>query len=265
MFTLLACVQKQFAANRKLYVAFIDFEKTFDSINRNLLWPILFKNGIKGKLFRCIRSMYSNVKARVRCGDKLTDYVNCTAGVKQGDVCSPILFSLFINELALQVIDKGRHGACFMIDAFELFILLLADDVILMSETVVGLQTRLNSLQHAASELELKVNMNKSNIIVFRTGGYLGARGRWIYDGVVMPAVNVYKYLGIYFTARLSFVFACRDLASRATNALVCVLQKLYLLNNNSLEVFLKLFDAQVKPIAQYGSELWGLDKAAIH
>ena len=104
-----------------------------------LLWPILLQNGIKGKLFRCIKSMYSNVKARVRCGDKLTDYVNCTAGVKQGDVCSPILFSLFINELALQVIDKGRYGACCMIDAFGLFILLLADDVILMSETVVGL------------------------------------------------------------------------------------------------------------------------------
>ena len=31
------------------------------------------------------------------------------------------------------------------------------------------------------------------------------------------------------------------------------------------LEVFLKLFDAQVQPIAQYGSELWGLDKVAIH
>ena len=36
-----------------------------------------------------------------------------------------------------------------------------------MSETVVGLQTQLNSLQHAASELELTVNMNKSNTIVF--------------------------------------------------------------------------------------------------
>ena len=73
----------------------------------------------------------------------------------------------------------------------------------------------MNSLQHAASELELKVNMNKSNIIVFfsRKGGYLGARERWIYDGVVMPAVNVYKYLGIYFTTRLSFVSACRELA----------------------------------------------------
>ena len=32
-----------------------------------------------------------------------------------------------------------------------------------------------------------------------------------------------------------------------------------------SLEMFLKFFDAQVQPNAQYGSELWGLDKAAIH
>ncbi|WP_419640662.1 hypothetical protein, partial [Thiolapillus sp.] len=37
------------------------------------------------------------------------------------------------------------------------------------------------------------------------------------------------------------------------------------MLNNNSVEVFLKLFDAQVQPIVQYGSELWGLDKAAMH
>ena len=86
----------------------------------------------------------------------------------------------------------------------------------------------------------------KTKCFLSRKGGYLGARERWIYDGVVMPAVNVYKYLGIYFTTRLSFVSACKDLASRAMNALVYVLQKLYLLNNNSLEVFLKLFDAQV-------------------
>ena len=54
VFTLLAFVQKQFAASRKLYVAFIDFEKAFDSININMLWPILLKNGIKGKLFRYV-------------------------------------------------------------------------------------------------------------------------------------------------------------------------------------------------------------------
>ena len=42
IFTLLAVVQKQLS-NRKLCVAFIDFEKAFDSISRKLLWPILQK------------------------------------------------------------------------------------------------------------------------------------------------------------------------------------------------------------------------------
>ena len=103
-------IQKQFALNRKLYVAFIDFEKAFVSILRKLLWPILLKNGIKGRLYKCVRSMYENVKAKIRCGAKFTDYINCTRGVKQGDVCSPALFSLFINELALDIINIGKHG-----------------------------------------------------------------------------------------------------------------------------------------------------------
>ena len=80
-----------------------------------------------------------------------------------------------------------------------------------------------------------------------------------------MPVVNVYKYLSIYFTTRLSFVSACKDLASRAKNSLLCILKILRMPNNNSVEVFLNLFEAQVQPIEQYGSELWGLDKAAVH
>ena len=52
------------------------------------------------------QSMYNSVKVRVRSGSKLTDYIKCTVGVKQGDVCSPVLFSLFINELTLEVIRK---------------------------------------------------------------------------------------------------------------------------------------------------------------
>ena len=62
LFTLLALIQKQFSLNRKMYVAFIDFEKAFESINRKLIWTILLKNGIKGKLYRCIKSMYNSVK-----------------------------------------------------------------------------------------------------------------------------------------------------------------------------------------------------------
>ena len=135
MYTLMAMIQKQFALNRKLYVAFLGFEKAFDSVSRKLLWPILLKNGITGRLYKCIRSMYENVKARIRCSAKFTDYINCTRGVKQGDVCSPVLFSLFINELALGIINNDRHGVSLSSDFVQLVILLFADDMILLSET----------------------------------------------------------------------------------------------------------------------------------
>ena len=74
MFTVMSMIPKQFALNRKLHVAFIDFEKAFDSISRKLLRLILLKNGIKGRLYKCLRSMYENVKARIRCGAKFTNY-----------------------------------------------------------------------------------------------------------------------------------------------------------------------------------------------
>ena len=138
MFTLMAMIQKQFALNRMLYVAFIDFEKAFDSISRKLLWPILLKNGIKGTLYTCVRSMYENAKARIRCAAiKFTYYIKCTRGVKRGDVCSPVLFSLFINDLALDIINNGRHGVSLSSDFVQLVILLFADDMILLSETVM--------------------------------------------------------------------------------------------------------------------------------
>ena len=92
---MLAVVKKQLSLNRKLYVALIDFEKAFGSISRKRLWPIWLKQGIRGKLFLCVKSMYDVVKARVRDGTSSTASIRCLRGVKQVDVCSPILFFVY--------------------------------------------------------------------------------------------------------------------------------------------------------------------------
>ena len=69
---------------------------------------------------------------------------------------SLLRFSLFANELTLDETNNGRHGVSLSTDFVQLVILLFADDMILLSETVIGLQTRLNSLFSAASRLQLK-------------------------------------------------------------------------------------------------------------
>ena len=50
IFTLLALIQKQLLRHRKLYVAFIDFRKAFDTVCRTKLWNILYRNGLRGKI-----------------------------------------------------------------------------------------------------------------------------------------------------------------------------------------------------------------------
>ena len=50
--------------------------------------------------------MYAIVKARVRAGGELSDVFLCPRGLKQGEVCSPVLFSLLINELTKDIIGK---------------------------------------------------------------------------------------------------------------------------------------------------------------
>ena len=97
----------------------------------------------------------------------------------------------------MKVMNNGRHGVSFLNNALELFILLLADDIALLSETVVGLQNQLNNLYQSSLDLGLRVNMKKTNVVVFRIGGYLGARESWLLGDEAVPVINSYKYIGI--------------------------------------------------------------------
>ena len=67
IFTLFAMVQSQFQKNRKLYVAFVDFRKAFDFVNREALWHVLHKSGIKKntKMYNALRAIYNDVLASV--------------------------------------------------------------------------------------------------------------------------------------------------------------------------------------------------------
>ena len=81
----MALIQKQLLTHGKLYAAFIDFKKAFDLVDRNRLWDVLRKGGVKGRMYRAIKSMYSVVKARVLVAGDLTEQFMCLRGLKQGE------------------------------------------------------------------------------------------------------------------------------------------------------------------------------------
>ena len=89
-----------------LYVAFIDYAKAFDTIWRDGLWYKLVKEGIGGKFLIIIKNMYQKSKSCVPVNGEKSQFFSSFAGVRQGEILSPLLFAFYINDLENFLLNK---------------------------------------------------------------------------------------------------------------------------------------------------------------
>ena len=186
-----------------MYVCFVDLKRCFDSINRNALWYKLYKSGINGKLLRIIRDMYGKVKSCVIHCNSYSEYFEYAVGLRQGEVMSPILVSLFMEDLELFLQDTCNSGLLF--DDVILILLLFADDMCIIGKTVDELQHNLNLLLTYCNTWGLEVNAEKTKIMVFRNRGPVRREETWKYNGVPIDIVNDFNYLGTVFNLHWYF------------------------------------------------------------
>ena len=88
----------------KLYACFIDLRKAFDTVWHEGLFLKLQKASITGKLYALIKSMYQISVSRVKCKNSLSLPIDITQGVHQGNVLSPLLFNIFMNDAGKEMI-----------------------------------------------------------------------------------------------------------------------------------------------------------------
>lgn len=132
IFILQSVIKHYLNNNKRLYVGFIDLKSCFDSICRNSLWLKMYKCGIQGKVLRIIRDMYDKVKSCVRCCNSYSDFFQYAVGLRQGEVISPIFFSIFVEDLELHLQDNLNSGL--LIDDMVLILLLFADDMAIIGK-----------------------------------------------------------------------------------------------------------------------------------
>ena len=99
IFVLNSLLNLALSKGENIYCSFIDFRKAFDYLNRDCLWYKMLHNGIRGKIIDMIRSMYSEVKSRVKYLGRPSEDFHTYLGVRQGESSSPFLFSLYVNDL----------------------------------------------------------------------------------------------------------------------------------------------------------------------
>ena len=111
--------------------------------------------------------MYEGVKICVRVDDDYTDYLVCQEGLKQGYLLSPILFSMFVNEFTKIIETSGLRGIQLYPDLIEIFILLFADDIALIADTVGGLQRQLCLLNSFCKDKKISVHVARQKCQYF--------------------------------------------------------------------------------------------------
>ena len=192
---------------KKLFCSFIDLSKAFDSVWRVGLWRKLLNYSINGKFFKVIHNMYLNIKACVSVDGTNSAFFLSHTGVRQGDNLSPVLFAIFMNDLEDHLFVDQVEGIPVDVEVddqtsyfFKLFVLLYADDTVILADNAEEFQKSLDSFHHYCSEWKLTINQNKSKVIVF------GARKtdafRFRIGDTILEVVDSYKYLGTYFSKR---------------------------------------------------------------
>ena len=92
IFTLFTLINKYIKKVKYLYTCFVDFQKAYDTINRNSLRHKLEKFGICGKFLKIITSIYQSTKVSLSYNQKISAPFDTSIGLKQGDILSTTFF-----------------------------------------------------------------------------------------------------------------------------------------------------------------------------
>ena len=88
--------EKYLAANKRLYMAFVDLEKAFDGVPRKVIWWALRKLGVEEWIVQLVQGMYANAQSHVLVGEGYSEEFEVKVGVHQGSVLSPLLFIIVL-------------------------------------------------------------------------------------------------------------------------------------------------------------------------
>ena len=255
IFNLTSIVKLRSTEKKKTFAFFVDFSCAFDLIPRNSLFYKLSVLRLSSKLIRIISLLYLNTSSQVWNGSSLSDKFSVEYGVKQGCLLSPILFSLYLNDID-EFLPNGVK-----INNNIIKILLYADDLVILAESADELQFMINKLYDYCSMWSLNINLSKSKVLVFRDCSRLSMNLEWHYGNENIQLVNEYKYLGITLTYNLSFNKHLNEKLEASKMAINA--NWLKYIHNPKIKHSnkMKIFNTAACSIMFYGAQVWGFCK----
>nr|KAG5688912.1 hypothetical protein BaRGS_009753 [Batillaria attramentaria] len=151
-----------------LYINFIDYEKAFDSVDREALWKLLRHYGVPGKIISLIQCTYQDMSCRIAHAGQLSESFEVKTGVRQGCLLSPFLFLLVIDWI-MKTTTAGRKNGIQWTLWTQLDDLDFADDLVLLSHSHSQMQDKTTCLEARSAGTGLKINRKKTELMKINT------------------------------------------------------------------------------------------------
>ena len=240
--------EKYLEGNKKVYWCFVDLEKAYDRVPREVLYWCLRKRGVPEKIVRLVKMTYDGAKTTVRTKYGKTEPFPVEVGLHQGSALSPFLFLIVLDTITREVREED-----------ELWELLFADDLVIVADTEEELQQRFLTWRDSLERRGMKVNTRKTEVMVSSREGNEDINIT-AEDGQVIEQTREFKYLGSILTEEGGTEKAVRQ-------RIKVVWQKwrevsgVILDRRMPLKLRMKIYKTVLRPVLLYGAETWSLRK----
>jgi len=242
-------VDKYINGGNTANICALDLSKAFDKVNHHALFIKLMKRKIPVQLLCILEFWLTACFSCVKWKDVWSEYFCVQFGVRQGSVLSPILFAIYVDDLAKSSFLK-----------FNSYIVLYADDILLLTPSVCELENLLRLCEQELHYLDMAINVKKSCCLRIGPRNNTNCAPIATLNGTSIPWVSEVRYLGIYIVR--SQVFKCslehaRKAFYRSANSILGKLGRIA-----SEEVVLQLITSKCIPVLLYGLEACPLSKS---
>ena len=174
-------------------------------------------------------------------------------GVAQGCSLSPILFSVFINDL-LKDVEQAELGIQ-LSSGKKVGGMLFADDFVGVSDSRESLQKLIDVVHGYCNKWRLKANVSKSAVMVFSKNS---VEGRWKWGEHTLPKVSNYSYLGIDFASNGAWDVHLKKVLEKKVNQFHSVVSN----RDINVSAHRLLLLSVIRPSIEYGGEVWEGNKS---
>ena len=243
-------------------IIYLDYEKAFDKVPHTRLINQLSKYGIKGNVLKWIQDYLHNRTQRVRVNGQFSTTSKVLSGVPQGSVLGPLLFLIFVADMAPIV----QNFISLYADDSKLFSYLLEDSNNLHTST--SIQEDINNLSAWSEKMQMSFNPEKCHRL------HLGKNNNCypyylpkIYTTTETQTSTCYtiylhgledvadeKDLGVHVDRNLTFKKHISQKISKANSMLFLIKNTFKHLDKN---MFKLLFKSLVRPHLEYASSIW--------